>query len=648
MCGIVGALQLDRQPVSPGAIRRMTEAIAHRGPDGEGHFVEGPVGLGHRRLAVIDLSAAGHQPMTNEGGDVFITYSGEVYNFEALRIQLEAAGHRFHSRTDSEVVVHAYEEWGDDCVARFNGMFAFAIWDKPRRTLFLARDRFGIKPLYWYVGDGALVFGSEIKAILQYPGVRRDVCYGALDEYFSFQNVFSDRTLFDGVRLLPPGHALTVRLDEPASIEPRRYWDFPAPDESSPAPDAREAAEQVHSLFVNAVTRQLVSDVPIGSYLSGGLDSGAVTTVAAGRLPRLNTFTCGFDLSSASGLELGFDERHAAEVMANRLKSEHYEVVMHAGDMEWVLPELIWHLEDLRVGQSYPNYYVARLASRFVKVVLSGAGGDELFGGYPWRYYRGITDRGRDDYLARYYGYWQRLVPDEAKGDLFTAETRRSIGDGAARSAFNAVFDGYSGPFDDVDGYLGASLYFELKTFLPGLLLVEDKLSMAHGLETRVPFLDNDLVDYAVRLPASLKIRNLDEVKRLDENDPLKRRLMTSISSDGKAILRDAMASLVPSDTAERAKQGFSAPDASWFRGESIDYITRLLGDRKAMLYEFIQPAYVKTILDEHTSGHVNHRLLIWSFLSFEWWCRTFLSGAARDAASPRGRSGASAAQIRR
>jgi asparagine synthase (glutamine-hydrolysing) len=629
MCGIAGALRLDGQVVSFSSIKRMTDAISHRGPDGEGQYIDGPIGLGHRRLAIIDLSEAGHQPMSNETGEVVITYGGEIYNFQSLRVELEAAGHRFHSRTDSEVAVHAYEEWGEASVRRFNGMFAFAIWDQPRRRLFLARDRFGVKPLYWTVANGAVVFGSEIKSILAFPGIRRDVCYPALQEYFSFQNIFTDATLFDGIRLLPPGHTLTFDLTDAGEPEPRRYWDFPTGvvDISQP-----EAEDRLLELFVNAVTRQLVSDVPVGSYLSGGMDSGAVTTVAVRHLPRLSTFTCGFDLSSASGLELGFDERPSAELLANRLKTEQYEVVMHAGDMEAVLPDLIWHLEDLRVGQSYPNYYVARLASRFVKVVLSGAGGDELFGGYPWRYYQGMTQGGRDDYLQRYYAYWQRLVPDGARDQLFTADTRRGIGDAAPIDAFRAVFDAYDGPFDRSDGYLAASLYFELKTFLPGLLLVEDKLSMAHGLETRVPFLDNDLADFAATLPASLKVRNLGDIARLDENDPMKRRLMQSQTSDGKAILREAMRRIVSAEIADRTKQGFSAPDASWFRGESIDYITKLLNDPKSMIYEFLQPTFVKTTLDEHVTGRHNHRLLIWSLLSFEWWCRVFLSGAARDA----------------
>lgn len=625
MCGIAGICDLSGEPVSVGLLKRMTDIIAHRGPDGEGHYTDGAVGLGHRRLAIIDLSPAGHQPMANQSGDVVITYNGEIYNFQKMRIELEALGYHFHSKTDTEVVIHAYEEWGEDCVDHFNGMFAFALLDRRKQTLFLARDRYGIKPLYWYAKGGLFVFASEIKAILEHPQVSRAVSYPALNEYFAFQNIFTDLTLFEGIRLLPPGHVLTIDLRGDRIPEPRAYWDFPAGVETANMSE-QESAERLYQLFIEAVTRQLVSDVPVGSYLSGGMDSGSITSVAVRHLPRLTTFTGGFDLSSATGLEFGFDERHNAEVLANLFKTEHYEVVMHAGDMEWVLPELIWHLEDLRVGQCYPNYYVARLAGKFVKVVLSGAGGDELFGGYPWRYYRGMNSSGRDQYLRRYYEFWQRLVADEDKRRLFNPETARQIGDHSTFQVFHDVFARWPGSFNGNGDYINASLYFELKTFLHGLLVVEDKLSMAHSLETRVPFLDDELVNFAMQIPVHHKLRNLGGTMHVDENQPGKRLLYEKATSDGKTVLRQAMSRLIPREITERAKQGFSAPDASWFRGESIDYINRLLRDPKANIYEFLEPKYVTEILDEHCSGRVNKRLLIWSLLSFEWWLRKFIA----------------------
>jgi asparagine synthase (glutamine-hydrolysing) len=341
----------------------------------------------------------------------------------------------------------------------------------------------------------------------------------------------------------------------------------------------------------------------------------------------MRTFTAGFDLSSATGLELGCDERPASEIMANRYKTEHYEIVLHAGDMEHVLPELIWYQEDLRVGQCYPNYYVARLASRFVKVVLSGAGGDELFAGYPWRYYRNLDGGRTDTFYDTYYDYWQRLIPDQDRAAFFNATTYRSVRNHEPRDVFRCVFAEAEPSLESVEDVINASLYFEIKTFLHGLLIVEDKLSMAHSLETRVPFLDNDLVDFALTVPPRMKLRDLTSAPYVDEDEPGKTRLYRRRpSADGKIILRQSMRRLMPPEIANGHKQGFSAPDASWFAGESIDYVNAVLKGADARINAFFNPDYVRRVLDEHTQGQVNHRLLIWSLLSFEWWCRRFLS----------------------
>jgi asparagine synthase (glutamine-hydrolysing) len=632
MCGIAGVYNLNGEAVPSGLLRAMTDSIAHRGPDGDGFYTDGPAGLGHRRLAIIDLSPAGRQPMANETADIIITYNGEVYNFQELQVELQALGHRFQSKTDSEVVVHAYEEWGERCVERFNGMFAFAIYDRRPKgevaraagRLFLARDRYGVKPLYYYHDGGAFVFASEIKALLKHPAVRARVSHAALSEYFTFQNIFSELTLFEGVHLLPAGCTMTVDASAPQPVRQQRYWDYRLrPDDSMGSRE--ECAEELYRLFEQAVTRQLVSDVPVGSYLSGGMDSGSITAVAARHIPRLHTFCGGFDLSSASGLELSFDERPAAELMSNHFKSEHYEIVMHAGDMEHVLPELIWHLEDLRVGQCYPNYYIARLAGKFVKVVLSGGGGDELFAGYPWRYYRGMRTNGSGDYYRAYYDYWQRLIPDEDRARFFAPAAYAAVKEVRPFDVFRRVFDGGAQAYETIDDRINASLYFELKTFLHGLFVVEDKVSMAHSLETRVPFLDNDLVDFALRIPPHYKLKNLTQAPTIDEDEPAKAlRYKANPNHDGKRVLREAMSRLIPSDIISRAKQGFSAPDASWFRGESIRYINDLLQDPKARILDFVRREYVTKTLDEHSSGQVNHRLLIWSLLSFEWWLRIF------------------------
>jgi asparagine synthase (glutamine-hydrolysing) len=631
MCGIAGIFNVDGAPVSIAVLRAMTNAIRHRGPDGEGYWTGSFVGLGHRRLAILDLSPLGHQPMRTDDGRYAIVYNGEIFNFRELRRELESLGHSFRSRTDTEVLLAAYREWGEGCVRRLNGMFAFAVWDGPRSRLVLARDRYGVKPLYYRYANGVLTFGSEVKALLRHPDVSPSVCATALHEYFAFQNVLSDRTLFAGVRLLPPAHVLTLTLGDADSLRTCRFWDFDFREELRM--DEGECADEVLRLFEQAVTRQLVSDVEVGAYLSGGVDSGAVTSVAARGLRHLKTFTGGFDLSSASGLELGFDERRKAEFLSNQYKTEHYQVVLKAGDMERVLPSLVWHLEDLRVGQSYPNYYVSRLASRFVKVVLSGAGGDELFAGYPWRYYRAAVNDDAEQYLRKYFAYWQRLVPDDRRAQLFRPDVAAAVPGDTAWDVFCGVMNGHASGVHGPEDYVNRSLYFESRTFLHGLLVVEDKLSMAHGLETRVPFLDNDLVDFATRVPVALKLRDLGEVVRLNENVPgAKTERYFNATGDGKLVLRRALRTLVPADYADGVKQGFSAPDASWFKGESIDYIRRLLSRRDALLYEFLEPATVGGLLEDHFSGRHNRRLLIWSLVCFEWWCRIFLDGQVPDA----------------
>jgi asparagine synthase (glutamine-hydrolysing) len=625
MCGITGIVHLNGDPIPPPLLRKMTDAIAHRGPDGEGQWIEGNVGMGHRRLAIIDLSSAGHQPMISLEHRFVLSYNGEVYNFRELCIELEAAGYWFRSQTDSEVVLTALAHWGVEALDRFNGMFALALWDRKERTLLLARDRYGIKPLYVSLQNNIFAFGSEQKAILARPGFSRRLDKRALLEYFTFQNLFTDRTLLEDIELLPAGHyaMLDLKQENPV-LQRNRYWDYRFREPDHPA-SKQEYLEELDRLFRQAVNRQLVTDVELGSYLSGGMDSGSITAIAAQTFPYLKTFTCGFDLSSASGIELAFDERVKAEAMSARFKTEHYEMVLKAGDMERCLPRLAWHLEEPRVGQSYPNFYVAQLASKFVKVVLSGGGGDELFGGYPWRYYRTAGCQNFEQYIDQYYLYWQRLVNNTQLRQMFSPVWSEVEGVWT-RDIFRDVFATHDNALDRAEDYINHSLYLEAKTFLHGLFVVEDKLSMAHGLENRVPFMDNDLVDFAMQCPVRLKLNNLSEVLRVNENEPgRKQDKYFQKTSDGKQILRDMMGRYIPDEITHAAKQGFSSPDASWFKGESIDLVKRKLLNGDARIYDVLDRRAVTPLVEQHLRGEKNRRLLIWSLLNVETWMGTCL-----------------------
>lgn len=628
MCGIAGILHFDGRPAEATVLQRMTDAIAHRGPDGEGHWTAGSVGLGHRRLSIIDLTAAGHQPMESACGRYVLTYNGEIYNFRELRVELEAKGHQFRSRTDSEVVLEGFAEWGTGILDKMNGMFAFAVWDKMNGELTLARDRYGIKPLYYAMQGHTLLFGSEAKAILQHPAYQRDIDLEGLLEYFTFQNFFTDRTLLRDIRCLPAGHLMQAstldRNSGAGTPKITRYWDYSFEEPTNPKSD-EFYLEELDELFQQAVSRQLVSDVDVGSYLSGGMDSGSIAAIAAKQLPYMRTFTCGFDLSSASGVEISFDEREAAEQMSYAFRTEQYEMVLKAGDMERCLPRLAYHLEEPRVGQSYPNFYIAQLASKFNKVVLAGTGGDEIFGGYPWRYYRAVVNDDFEQYVDKYYNYWQRLIPNRTIREFFSP-SRDQIEHVSTRDIFRNVFESHAEKLTRPEDYVNHSLYFEAKTFLHGLLVVEDKLSMVHSLETRVPFLDNDLVDFAMKLPTHLKLGNLNEVVRLNENRVgAKTAKYFQKTNDGKLLLRKMMARHVPAEVVEREKQGFSAPDASWFKGESIDYVRETIFSNSARIYDYLDRASVQALVQEHLDGKENRRLLIWSLLNFENWCDQFL-----------------------
>ncbi|MBX6322466.1 MAG: asparagine synthase (glutamine-hydrolyzing) [Rhodospirillaceae bacterium] len=623
MCGLVGELRHDGRPVGRDRLAAMRDALAHRGPDASGLCIDGSLGLGHRRLAVIDLSPAANQPMSTPDGRTTVILNGEIYNFRELRAELERAGHRFRTRSDTEVLLWGYRQWGIEGLARrLDAMAAFALWDAEARTLHLVRDRYGIKPLYLWRSPGALAFASEIKAFLAAPEFSVSINRAALREYFTFQNLFRPHTLFAGVELLPAGTILTLGPD---GERRRRYWDFDFSRRDETI-EEEAAVEETRRLLLAAVERQLIADVPVGAYLSGGMDSGSLVAGAARRIPRLATFTAGFEMSAVDGIESTFDERRAAELTAYHFKTEHYEQVINSGDVRWAVPRLVWHLEDLRLGMSYPNYYIARLASKFVTVCLSGAGGDELFGGYPWRYYRVFRALDRESYLRAYYHFWQRLTTPEDRRTLFRDGNGADEEEGFA--AFSGVFAEAGGLFCETpDDHVANALYFESKTFLHGLFIVGDRLSMANGLEERFPFMDNALVEWAQRLPIRYKLADLGRMLSIDEDAVRKKTLAMTRYDGGKSVLRRAMAGLLPAGIWTRPKQGFSPPEGSWYRGENAAYVRELLLGADLAMADHIEPAFVRRIVEEHIGGRANHRLLIWSFLCFEWWCRVFLRG---------------------
>ncbi len=621
MCGIAGFINLDGAPASKEILQLMTDAIAHRGPDGEGHWCGQMVGLGHRRLAIIDRSSFGSQPMVSQNGRYILTYNGEIYNYKEIRQKLRSQGYSFNGESDTEVVLTALQHWGTSAIPMFNGMFALAFYDEKEKKLLLARDRYGIKPLYYSIQKKSFRFASEQKSIFADSHFSRNLNKEALLEYFTFQNIFSDQTLLKDISILPPGHfaQLTLKRGSSPNFDITQYWDFNFNDPKEKIDEA-ESVEEFNRLFTEAVNRQLVGDVEVGAYLSGGIDSGSITSVAAEELSYIKTFTCGFDMSSASGIELTFDERVRAEALSAFFKTEHYQTVLKAGDMERCLPSLAWHLEEPRVGQSYPNYYAAKLASRFVKVVLSGTGGDELFGGYPWRYYQSAASGNSENYIAEYYKTWQRLLPNVDIQKAFLP-IWPDVKDVWTQEVFRNVFSSFDTNETSPEYFINQSLYFEAKTFLHGLLIVEDKLSMAHGLENRVPFLDNDLVDFAMSCPISQKLNDIHNLQDLDENlAGNKRERFFKKTNDGKQLLRKAMAKKIPKEILSLPKQGFSSPDASWFRGESIEFVKKKLFYDDAVIFEFLDRSTIHRLVEEHLNGVKNRRLLIWSLLNVNEW----------------------------
>lgn len=655
MCGFLGLMAVGSQrergvSASPAHIATALERIRYRGPDGSriAFLAEGraplcidmaqvikqpdslttekapSVVLGHNRLAIIDRSDSGAQPMgwlcqNSTGAAVgspafWLVYNGEIYNYRELRSDLIAQGVRFRTESDSEVLLALYERHGPAMLDKLNGIFAFALWDVRQQRLFLARDRYGTKPLYYTrLAGGDFAFASETKSLLALPGIDKSLDYSALSEHLTFQTMLADRTLLKSIRLLEPGcYAL---LDaETGHWQHTRYWE-PIFEPTTPVEterDLRNTAAQIRHLLEQAVQRQLTGDVLMGSLLSGGLDSAAITAIAARLNPnRWPTFTAGFELDGLQSInqndEQAEDERLAARQLAEAFGTRHRELAIDANALPHCLDSLVWHLDDFRAGISYPNYLVNQMAREDVTVVLSGVGGDELFAGYPWRYepllaFDDAPVVGGLSFESHYYQTWTRLLSESEKETLFTTDAWQALDGFSTRDSFSETL-----ATCHAKRAIDRALCFDFKTFLPALLLVEDRLSMAHGLESRVPFLDNDLVDACLGLPTSVKLRG-----QTSEQSP----------RIAKWILKEALKDLLPATILERRKQGFTPPDATWYRGAHRPYIENILLSPISLERGLFRPTALKALLEEHFNGSKNRRFLIWSLLCLEIWHR--------------------------
>ena len=621
MCGIAGIVSHRGKPPSPEELRRMCAALRHRGPDDEGFHVGAGVGLGMRRLSIIDLTT-GHQPVSNEDGSVWVVLNGEIYNFRELRRALERNGHVFRTSTDTEVIVHLYEEHGADCVKHLRGMFAFALWDARARSLLLARDRLGIKPLFYAEVNGRLAFASELKALLELPEIGRQLNWRAVNHLFSFLTTPATESIVAGVHKLEPGHTLTV---SPAGVRKRQYWDVRfAPDHRSGEADL---VAQLRALLEESVRLHRVSDVPVGAFLSGGIDSSSVVAMLARQSTRpVRTFSIGFR-------EAGFDETRYARIVARRFGTDHRELVVDP-DITGMVDDLAWHLDEpFGDPSAIPTYLVSKLAAEDVTVVLSGDGGDELFAGYDryvverrerrWQSVaaplRGVLRtvaaampegaRGRN--FLRHYSLAgaQRYLDAAAcfrqdeRGRLLHADAAAAVRDDEAWREAAALLTSAD------DHWLSALQYFDLKRYLPlDILTKVDRMSMAHSIEARVPLLDHALVEFAATLPPGLKLNGTT-----------------------KYIFKQALRGILPDEVIDRPKQGFAVPLGRWFRGELSGFLRERLLSRRARQRGILDAGTVERLIALHERGRPLDQQL-WTMLSFELWCEAFLdAGAARE-----------------
>jgi asparagine synthase (glutamine-hydrolysing) len=629
VCGIAGLVATDGvidDDIAAGL--RMRDVLTHRGPDGAGLHTDGSALLAHRRLSIVDL-AGGHQPLSNEDETVWVSYNGEIYNHADLRTTLEASGHRYRTRSDTETIVHAYEQWGDECVHRFRGMFAFAIWDAPRRRLLLVRDRLGVKPLYWTHVGHRLLFASEIKSILASGLVAPEPNESVLPEMFATRSTAGADTLFRGIFKLLPGHRLAF---QDGSVRVQQYWDLPldGPDPALEALSDTELVDRFRGLLQESVRLRLMADVPLGMFLSGGIDSSAVAALMAREVERpIETFSVAF-------ADRAFSELEYARQVARAVGAQSHEVVIDDRDFFGALPRLVWHEDEpIAHTSSVPLHFVSALARQHVKVVLTGEGSDELLAGYG-KYPRALFN-------WRAGGLYETFVPSPIRSMVATAVVPRipgRIGRYAQRSflamprrADSMFLDNFAGmsmrqqnellaggraasdPYapsleyfvrvNGANGMLGRMLYTDVKTYLVELLMKQDQMSMSASIESRVPFLDHHLVELAARLPERLKLHGLTT----------------------KRILRHAMRGVLPTSILRRPKMGFPVPFGQWLRGEWLTVVGDVLLDRRTRERGLVNAPAVAALLRAHRQGRRNGSDAIWALLNLELWYRTFIDG---------------------
>jgi asparagine synthase (glutamine-hydrolysing) len=616
MCGIAGVVDLHGREISEETIHSMTHAVSHRGPDGNGVWFRNNIALGHCRLAIVDLSQAANQPMKANSERYILSYNGEIYNYIEIRNDLEKKGYQFKSNSDTEVVLNSLIEWGTEAILKFNGIFAFGFYDALTGTLIVARDRYGVKPIYYLESDLFFAFASEQKSILKLNGVSKTLDVETLYEYMTFQNIFTDRTMVKNIKLLQPGHFLRILTKDNNNMQLEQYWDFSFHEIENKSES--DYIEEFKEIFEKSVNSQMMGDVEVGAYLSGGIDSTSIVAIASLK-KQIKTFTVGFESNPWIDENVAFDERLNARKIAQLLGSNHSEYILKPSDIEKCIKDLVQHVEEPRLGQSYPNYFAAKLASENVKVVLSGAGGDELFGGYPWRYFKPETPSNFSEYIDGYYLYWQRLLPNSELKKLFEPVSN-AVSNVWTKDIFQDVFKNVSSEPKTQEDYVNYALYFEAKTFLHGLLILEDKISMSFGLESRIPFLDNNIVDFAMKLPVKYKIKNLRNDTRIDENlISNKPEAFIKKTNDGKQILRQALPDLIPSFVKSEIKRGFTSPDLIWFRNENKRFIQDEILNKKNSMYEIVSYKHTEKLINSYFDGKSNNRLLVWSLIYLKY-----------------------------